>query len=203
RNRAGADRREVGPRIRLAHADAEKDLALRNARQKGEALLLGAKAQQQGRALPVGDPMRPDRRARGQQLLGHDIAFEHAALAAAIALGPGHADPAAGAEPAAELGRPMAAEIAVRDPEASGEFAGDEVANLSPERRAFERQLDRIETESGSHRKLTIRWPRPSLQPAPLFSPLCSIVFHGCNPTRSDRNRRWLMEIAQTVTTTR
>ena len=40
------------------------------------ALLLGAEAQQQRPALPVGDPMRADRRARRQQFLGHDVAFE-------------------------------------------------------------------------------------------------------------------------------
>jgi hypothetical protein len=52
-------------------------LAVRNAGQKREALLLGAIAQQQGRALPVDNPMRADRSARRQQFLGHDIAFEH------------------------------------------------------------------------------------------------------------------------------
>jgi acyl-CoA synthetase (AMP-forming)/AMP-acid ligase II len=38
-------------------------LAARNARQKGETLLLGAIAQQRRRALPVGDPVRADRGA--------------------------------------------------------------------------------------------------------------------------------------------
>ncbi len=83
--------------------------------------------------------MRPDRGAGRQQFLGHDIAFEHAALAAAIALGPSHADPAAGAEPPAERRRPMTAEIAVRDPEAGGQLVGDEVANLGPQSLAFGR----------------------------------------------------------------
>jgi len=41
-HRTSADRGEVGPRIRLAHPDTEKDLAARNPRQKREALLLGA-----------------------------------------------------------------------------------------------------------------------------------------------------------------
>ena len=76
--------------------------------------------------------MRSDRGAGRQQFLGHDIAFEHAALAPATALGPGHPDPAAGAEPPAERRRPMAAEIAVRDPQASGELLSDELADLDP-----------------------------------------------------------------------
>src|SRR5207302_3006017 len=104
-------------------------------------------------------------RAGSQQFLGHDIAFEHAALAAAIALGPGHADPAASAEPPAERRRAMTAEIAVRDPKASGELAGDELADLDPQSLAFRRQLDRVEMESGSHRRPTIRLATPTLQP--------------------------------------
>src|SRR5580704_1543997 len=96
--------------------------------------------------------MRPDRGAGRQQFLSHDIAFEHAALAAAIALRPGHPDPATRAEPPAERRRPMAAEIAVRHPEAGGELPGNELAHLGPQRRAFRRQLDRIETEGGTHR---------------------------------------------------
>ena len=58
--------------LRLTHADTEKDFAVRNPRQKGQALVLGAVAQQQRRALPVGDPMRSDGGAGRQQLLGHE-----------------------------------------------------------------------------------------------------------------------------------
>src|SRR5580693_274394 len=78
--------------------------------------------------------MRPDRGAGRQQFLSHDIAFEHAALAAAIALRPGHPDPATRAEPPAERRRPMAAEIAVRHPEAGGELPGNELAHLGPQK---------------------------------------------------------------------
>src|SRR5690348_12850891 len=166
RHRAGADRSEVRARIRLAHADAEKGLAARDARQEFEALLLGAVAQQQGRALPVGDPVRADRGASRQQFLGHDIAFEHAALAAAIALGPGHADPASRPEAPAERRRPVAAEIAVRDPETGGELAGNELAHLGPQGLAFGRQLDWVETKDGAHRRRTIRLVLVSLQSA-------------------------------------
>jgi hypothetical protein len=59
-------------------------------------MLLGAIAQQQRRALPVDDPMRAHWSVGRRQFLGHDMAFEHAVLAANIALGPSHADVAAG-----------------------------------------------------------------------------------------------------------
>src|SRR2546430_16835380 len=110
--------------------------------------------------------MRPDRGAGRQQLLGHDIAFEHIALATAIALGPGHANPAPRAEPPAEGRRAMAAEIAVRHPEASGELPGNERANLGPQRLAFRRQIRRVEMEDDAHRQTTIRFARLTLQPA-------------------------------------
>ena len=57
---ARAHRSEIGARIRLAHADREEDLAAHDARQEGRPLRLGAEAQQQRPALPVGDPVRRD-----------------------------------------------------------------------------------------------------------------------------------------------
>src|SRR5215467_2661778 len=95
--------------------------------------------------------MRANRSAGRQQFLGHDVAFEHVALAAAIAPGPGHAYPAALSQPPAERRRAMAAEIAVRHPQPRRQLLRDEHAHLGPQRLAFMRQLDRIETECGAH----------------------------------------------------
>src|SRR5690242_9210188 len=107
----GADRGEVRAAVGLAHADAEIALALDDARQHRLTLLLAAEAQDERPALAVGHPMRADRRARRQQLLGDDVALEEAPLLPAIFLGPGHADPAALAEAATELRRMALREI--------------------------------------------------------------------------------------------
>ena len=104
----------------------------RDAGQKRQTLRLGAIAQQQGSALPVGDPMRPDRSAGSQQFLGHDVAFEHAALPAAVAPGPGHPDPATRPQPPAERRRPMTAEIAVWLLQPRSKLLGDKLASLGP-----------------------------------------------------------------------
>ncbi len=50
-----------------------------------------------------------------------------------------------------ERRRSVTAEVAVRHPETSGELPGDEIANLAPQRLAFGRQIDRVETEGGAH----------------------------------------------------
>src|SRR5919109_1195618 len=105
--------------------------------------------------------MRADWSPGCQQFLGHDIAFEHVALAAAIALGPSHADPAARAEPPAECRRAMAAEIAVRHPQPRRELPGDKLAHLGSQSLACGRQLDRIKTEGGGHFLRTIRLAPP------------------------------------------
>src|SRR5271165_2483061 len=63
----------------------------------------------------------------------------------------------------------MTAEIAIRHPEPCRQLPGDKLANLGPQRLAFGRQLDRIETEGGAHRSPTIRAPRPTLQPLHLL----------------------------------
>jgi hypothetical protein len=72
------------------------------------------------------------------------------------------------AKAAAEISRPMAAEIAVRNLEASGELPGDKLADLSLQRLAFGRQLDPVEAVGGAHRSRTIRRPGLTLQPATL-----------------------------------
>ena len=129
----------------------------RDAGQKRQTLRLGAIAQQQGSALPVGDPMRPDRSAGSQQFLGHDVAFEHAALPAAVAPGPGHPDPATRPQPPAERRRPMTAEIAVWRPQPRSKLLGDKLASLGPQGLASRR---RVETEGGIHRPLCQRYPK-------------------------------------------
>src|SRR3954447_7960977 len=116
--------------------------------------------------------MAADRRAGGEQLLGHDIAFEKAALGAAVALRPGDADPAARAEAAAEPGIAMRAEIAVRGPISGREFLGDEAADLFAQRLAFGRQVDRIEPEWGRHsRTLQAAAPRGEARRAEVSNP--------------------------------
>ena len=54
-------------------------------------------------ALAVGDEVQAHRRVGDAEFLGDDVALEEAALAPAVFLGPGHADPALGADLAAEL----------------------------------------------------------------------------------------------------
>jgi hypothetical protein len=77
--------------------------------------------------------MRADRCTGREQFLRNDITFEHGALMAAVAPGPGHTDPAALPQSPAEFGRPMAAEITVRHPEPRRQFRGDERAHLGPQ----------------------------------------------------------------------
>jgi hypothetical protein len=49
----------------------------------------------------------------------------------------------------------MGAEIVVRHRQFRGELSANEFAHLRPQRLAFGRELDRIETESGAHRALS------------------------------------------------
>ncbi|SPA18301.1 hypothetical protein CBM2633_B10531 [Cupriavidus taiwanensis] len=91
---ARADRSQVGTRVRLAHADADKGLAAADLRNDLRRKLVAAVADQQRPHLPVRGPVRAHRRADGQQFFEHHIALQHA-LAAAAELGrPGHAEPA-------------------------------------------------------------------------------------------------------------
>jgi hypothetical protein len=76
----------------------EKTLTACDRRQQPLPLCFGAIAQQQRSTLSIGDPMRADRRAGRQQLLGYDVTFEERAVTAAITGRPRHADPAAFAE---------------------------------------------------------------------------------------------------------
>ena len=96
---------EIGARVRLAHPDAEIALAGHDPRQYRVAHLVPTVAHEHRSALPVRDPVRPHRRACRQQLLGDHVAFEEAALASAVAPGPGHADESFLAAATAELRR--------------------------------------------------------------------------------------------------
>src|SRR5690606_36463869 len=62
--------------------------------------------------------------------LGDDQPLEHAALAAAIGLRPGHPDPAALAEAAREVRIVVDREIALASPAPVGPLPGDELANF-------------------------------------------------------------------------
>ena len=92
---ARARPRKVGAGIRLAHADAERQVAACDPREEVILLLVGAIAQDVRAALAIGGPMEADGCAGGEHLLDQHVAFERGAFVAAVFLGPGHADPAA------------------------------------------------------------------------------------------------------------
>src|SRR5205823_10855090 len=91
-------------RIRLAHADGERQLAAGDGRQEALALRLGAEAEEERPALPLGHPVSAGRRAGRQQLLQQNVALEEGALLAAVLLRPREPDPAARTELLAERG---------------------------------------------------------------------------------------------------
>src|SRR5690606_37637666 len=66
-------------------------------------LLLRAETKDAVRDLPVADPMGRDRGAGREQLLDDHEALDLAAVVAAVAAGKRHADPAAAAQPSAEI----------------------------------------------------------------------------------------------------
>ena len=94
----GAGRGEVGPAVRLAHANTKEEFPFCRLRQDHLALFFGAKAQQQLPALPVPDPMRANRRSSGKHFFQHYVALQSAAFMPAIFFRPGHADPTFGTE---------------------------------------------------------------------------------------------------------
>ena len=101
---AGAQRGQVRAGIGLAHADAKVDFTTRDARHDARCQHFGRQAHQQQRALALGDPVRGHRCAAGEQFFEHHIALQCRALLPAVVFGPGHAEPAACAERAAEGG---------------------------------------------------------------------------------------------------
>src|SRR5205807_8092481 len=102
--RLGLRREQIRARARFAHADREAHLAATDARHDLHLDVLGRVFEQDGAALAVGDKVQPHRGICYAELLGHDKAFEKAALVPAIYFRPGHADPAFRADAAAELG---------------------------------------------------------------------------------------------------
>ena len=99
--------------------------------------------------------MRSGRRAGRQHFLRHDIALEMRALAAAIFLRPGHADPPLGADLAAEFARerPLAA---IGGKGSRLDLLAQKGADLLAQFLGLGRQLDRIEAKAETHRCLTI-----------------------------------------------
>src|SRR5215472_19332406 len=95
--------------------------------------------------------MGAGRRARRQHLLGHDIALELGALVPAVFLGPGHADPAFGADPAAELARERAFAV-TRDKGPSFRLLAQKRPHLLAQLLGFGRQFDWVEAEAEIHR---------------------------------------------------
>ncbi len=144
----GCHRGEVGTRVRLAHADREVDLAARDSGQKPFPLPFAAVAEEERARLPVGNPVGGHRGPGRQQLLDHDMAFERTSLATPVAAGPGHAEPAALAEAAAEGGvGATQPRVAARHKAARGEFVAQEAADLSAQCNRLFRQLAGCETE--------------------------------------------------------
>ena len=129
----GLDRCEIGPNIRLAHADGEIRLPGGDAGQQGLALFLGPDAQDQRAGLAVGDPVQRDGRAGGEHFFQHHIAFQSGALVTAVFLRPGHTDPAFGAHRAAEILVHAGPGFGPLHRLAMGEMGFQEVAHFLPQ----------------------------------------------------------------------
>ena len=169
----GAGGEQVGAGVGLAHADGEAHLALADARQDIVLDALAAVPDDHRPALPVGDEVQPHRGVGDAKLLGDDVALQEAALVAAVFLGPGHADPALGADLAAELLAVGAVGAAAMRVEGAGlDLLGEEGAHLLAQRHALGRQADRVECQLCCHgSSLTAPpawatgrrrpWPRP------------------------------------------
>ena len=146
---------EIGARVRLAHPDAEIALAGDDARQDRVPHRFPAVAHEHRAALPVGDPMRPHRRTRCQQLLGDHVALEKAPLPSAVAPGPRHADESLLAAAPAEL-RGMAVEPrAEARREGPGiELARDELAHALAQRLGRLGERRKLEADALGHERL-------------------------------------------------
>jgi len=84
---------EVGAGIGLAHADAKEGFGATNFGQIELALRLRAELEDQGPALAVGDPVRGNRGAGGQQFFHQNEAREGIQVGTTVARRQGHADP--------------------------------------------------------------------------------------------------------------
>ncbi len=90
----------------LTHPDRRVQPARGDDRQKFPALLVAAVRQQRRSELTIGEPVRGDRRAVGQQFLGHHVAVQMTQPAAAVLGGDGQADEPRVAQPGGEFGVP-------------------------------------------------------------------------------------------------
>ena len=144
---ARTQRREVGARVGLAHADRERQLAAGDRRQEPLPLRLGAKSKQERAGLAVGDPVGRHRRSGRQHLLEHHVALERAPLVTAVALGPRHGDPAARAHLLAELAVEAAPRVRAPHRRGVAQLVAQELAHLPPQGLRLRRQLAQLEAE--------------------------------------------------------
>src|SRR5499425_2220458 len=198
---AGADGGEVRARVRLAHADGEGELAPGDAGEEALALLLGAEAQEERAALPVGDPVGGGGGARGQRLLEDYVALQRRPLVAAVLLRPRHADEARLAELARELAVEAAPGERALGGAAAAQLAGEAIADLLADLLRLQGKLAQGEVEGGHGRVLLAedrasddhavdfrgaladpaysRLPVPTLQGELLAHPVAPVDLHG------------------------
>ena len=113
-------------------------------------MLLGAVANDGRPALAIGGEVDARRRIGDAEFFGQHVALEEAALAAAIFLRPGHADPAFRRDTLGEfLGVRafLAASRVIRVERAFGDLFSQERTRFAPQDLAGFRQADRIEGE--------------------------------------------------------
>jgi hypothetical protein len=146
---AGTDGGEVRARVGLAHADGEGKLPLGDAGKEALTLRLRAEAQEEGTALPVGDPVRGGGRPRGQRFFEHDVALQRRPLVTAVLLGPGEADVAGRPELAREVAVEAAPGERALGRAAVAELAVEEIADLLADLLRLQRQLTQVEIERG------------------------------------------------------
>ena len=99
----GRRRGEIGPGLRLAHADRREQLSRNDVRQDAPALFLAAVRQQPRTHLPVGDPVCGHWRAGGQQFLGDHVAVQMTQTVTAVLGRDGQTEESRRTEARAEL----------------------------------------------------------------------------------------------------
>ncbi len=170
---ARPDGGEVGSCVRFAEADADRDLAPGQARQDRPLLVLCAQPQQERTGLTIARRMGSDGGADGHHLLENDIAFEHGSVLAAVGRGPGHADPAAGADRAGEVPVETDPGLGDRSGAPAGLMIRQKGANLQAERFRLRRQGGVGEVQRRRH------------QIAPLSRSVARAI--GSRPSRLER----------------
>src|SRR5262249_22703898 len=115
-------------------------------------------------ALAVGGEIHSGRRVGDAEFLRQHVALEETALAAAIFLRPGHADPALGADTLGKilgLRAFLSSPRIVRIERALGDLLGEKRARLAAQDLAGLRKADRIEGEGG-HSEISLSVRRPA-----------------------------------------